>query len=227
MPLFLALPPTVAAQAPEERFSAGLQLAVAKDLPDRIEQQEAAEFLIGPAFVLPLRAAIFRGVLDLRVGLELYLAAGDDRVIWEDGGDTFYQDDLAARVRSAQLLIGPEVRAPTGEGSPVRPYLTAGLGPGRARTMTALEGEAAALLSSEADSGEDFPAWTAQWSLAVGVAGGVRVDFGRVAAEVESGYTVSFLQRAPLSNTGADYNARREAYNLDVFRIGLGLVYPF
>jgi len=217
------------AEAPP-RYSVGLQVALAKDLPDRVEHSESAEFLIGPAFIIPARMSVLDGLLHLRAGLEIHTAAGMDRLTWVDGETTFYKDEQEARLWAAHLLLGPEVRAPTGEGSPVSPYLSVGLGPGRVRTTHPLELETAGLLAEPVDAdspASDFLARTRQWVPSVGAQGGIRVDFGSVAAELEAGYTVSFVSEAPLSNTDEAYEVHREAYGLDVFRLGLGFSLPF
>ena len=229
MYLLTLLSLTAHAEAPT-RYSVGLQVAVAKDLPDRVERSESAEFLIGPAFVIPARMSLLDGLLHLRAGLEIHTAAGTDRLTWVDGQTTFYKDEQAARLWSGHLLLGPEVRAPTGEGSPVSPYLAVGLGPGRVRVTHPLEMETAELLAESVDDSspaEDFLARSRQWVPSVGAQGGIRVDFGGVAGELEAGYTVSFVSEAPLSNTDEAYKVHREAYGLDVFRLGLGVSLPF
>lgn len=211
------------AAADDARYAVGLQLAMAKDLPDRVERTESTGFLIGPSVVIPGRFVLMDGLLRLRAGLELHTAEGSDRLSWDEQGTSFYKLEQPARVWSTHLLLGPEVRAPTGEGSPVHPYLGAGVGPGRVRTSHTLTDDDADLLASP----DDPVARTRQWVLAASAHGGLAVDIGPVAAELEAGYTVSFVSEAPLSNTDEALQAKREAYGLDVFRLGLGFSVPF
>ncbi len=218
--LALAAPQALAQEA---RYAAGVQLAVAKDLPDRVERTEGTEFRIGPGLVIPGRLVLMDGLLRLRAGLEIYRAEGSDRLSWEEEETSFYKQDQPARLGSTRLLIGPEVRVPTGPGSPVHPYLGVGLGPGRVRVSHTLGGVDAELLSAA----DEPVARSRQWVLAASAHGGLAVDLGPVAAELEAGYTVSFVPEAPLSNTISALQVRREAYGLDVFRLGLGLSVPF
>ena len=169
------------AYAEDARFLVGAQVAMAKDLPDRVERAESAEFLIGPSFVFPARMVTLDGLLLLRAALEIHTADGTDRVTWVEGSTTFYKDDQDARLVSAHLLLGPEVRIPTGEGSPVTPYLAIGLGPGRVRVTHPLELETSGLLAedvTEDSPASDFLARSRQWVPSFGAQGGLRVDAG-------------------------------------------------
>ena len=64
----------LSAHAATLNHSVGLQVAMAKDLPDRVEWSESTEFLIGPAFVVPARISTLGGLLFVRSTLEVHLS---------------------------------------------------------------------------------------------------------------------------------------------------------
>ena len=212
-------------------WTLGVGGGVVKDLPDRISAEETAGFDLGPSLVGHARYALVDQLVDLRLSLELATGSGWDRLSWTEGSARFYDDDHWAMYTAGRVLLGPEVIVPTSPDPVVSPFFGVGVGPGWIGTFHSFTAATADLMDpaeNDLDDKLNRDPHTSQWVAVAGTHVGVR--FGRrpgMAVEVEAGYTVSHVGAAPLQKTLESYEAAREPWTLNTFRLGLGVANSF
>lgn len=220
----------LAAAADEGAWRVGALVGVGWDLPDAA-LPEGAVFDPGPALTLPIRRTLSPGA-DVRATVELWGATGRDTVAWTErveGQDVrFVSDAHWSLATAARLGVGPEIALLPGRR--VGPYVGADAGVAVVGSWHSFGGDTQALLDPAANDLDDpgnVDPYTLQAVPAAGATLGMRVGSpGRLAWEIELGYTVAFLPSAPLRKTPPALEASRSAYALDVMRLGLGVSIP-
>lgn len=200
----------------------GAHVAAARDLP-AAEGLPAGTLGTGGALVVPIRWSPRPGAT-LRIDVGLDVAIGSDRVEWTPEGEDapVYSDDHWALVTSGRLLAGPEwTFAPNASRTP---YLAMGGGVAGVMHFHTFSGDTEAL--GEGLAGELAP-YSLQAVPAAGAALGMRFGRpGRLAVELEAGYSAAFLPAARLQRAPPSLGAIRSAYALDVVRLGIGVALP-
>lgn len=208
----------------------GALLGVGWDVPDAA-LPEGATFDPGPALTLPVRRALSPGA-DVRATVDLWGATGRDTVAWTErvGGESlrFVSDAHWTLATVARLGVGPEiVLLPARR---VGPYVAADAGVAVVGSWHSFGGDTQALLdpaANDLDDPQNVDPYTIQAVPTAGALVGIRVGSpGKLAWEIELGYTVAFLPSAPLRKTPPALEASRSAYALDVMRLGLGVSIP-
>lgn len=200
----------------------GAQVAAGQDLPAS-EALPSGALGTGGALVVPIRWSPRPGAT-LRIDVGIDVAVGSDRVEWTpEGEDTpVYSQDHWTLVTSGRLLAGPEwTFAPNATRTP---YLAMGGGVAGVMHFHTFSGDTEAL--GEGLAGELAP-YSLQAVPTAGAALGLRFGRpGRLAVELEGGYTAAFLPVARLQRAPPALGAIRSAYALDVVRLGIGVALP-
>lgn len=206
----------------------GLLLGGGQDRPP-LAPEDPTRYDPGGVAQVPLWIRLGAGA-SLRVGLEGWVARGQDRVRWsttQDGQSAGYESTTHWTMGSAALLlVGPEVAV--FPASLATPFFGAGGGGGAVAGFHRFEGDTTVLLDPEL-YGHGGAARPDPYSLQAVPAGGVWIGLRagrRVAFEAELGYTAAFATEAPLRNADPALDARRTAWTLDVARASVGLSFP-
>lgn len=208
--LLLASPPALAAD-----WSGGVLVSGVADLPDATRPDESAGFGLDPSLRGQLFVAASPEGPALRVDLGLAGGSGWDRVTLLSGGDAQRQD---ARLFTGDLLLGPQVVLPAPDDARVR------LGFGAQAGLSIVGVGQLASDGIEQALGSEGPFRTVQARPKVD--GNLRVEVKvhpRIALAVEPGYSLCYTPPTSLGPEGSDPLAERRAFNLNLFRIGVGL----
>jgi len=205
----------------------GLGVQAGLDLPDGVFDDERASFDVGGGLQSHLRVGLGDGVW-LRSALSAHMARGQDRVEWQEDGQTWFSDEHRAFVGAFDMTFGPEL----GGELPQRLGWRAGADFGLSRVYTwhSFGQSAVVLLDPEQNNlynSRNLDPYTGQWGAVAGLhsAGRYSLKSG-VAIEVEAGYRVTFVKEAPLLKTPEELDAVRVAFGLNLLQIGVGMVFP-
>jgi hypothetical protein len=205
------------------QIEVGLGGRVLDDQADSGKVGGATRLEPGPALVLPARLALGHGAW-LRSTLVVGTVSGHDRVEWleADGQVRVESHSHPTRVTALWALAGPELRPSLG--GRLSPILGVDLGAAWVQNWHGFGG-ATAVLVPEEDGAHPFSDVVVP---AAGVHGGLSVGLSeRVAVEVESGYTVSFLNQVPLRKAPEGLQAVRASYGLNVAHLSVAAIFTF
>lgn len=205
----------LAAPASGLEWSGGVTASAQVDLPDGSRADETAGFGLWPAARGQLLLAPGPQGPALRLDLAFGGGGGWDRVALAGQDDALRQD---ARLAHGALVLGPQVWLPTEPDARVRLGAAAQGGLALVGVGQLASGEVEAAL------GGPGPHRTLQLRPQVDTAlrAEVRVH-PRVALVVEPGYSLCYTPPTSLGPEGSDPLAERRAFNLNLFRIGVGL----
>ena len=208
----------------------GLQVSVAKDLPDgdTFGPDEQAIFGVGAGFSLHHYRPLIPDTVVLRSSLSRKTAEGGARVIWEDDDGTAHTiADHGADLSWMRASTGLEIALPAAERGV--PYLGTSLGLGVVRVRQVVDPvEADApwpFLVEENWNGEDLPdllsAKTTQLLPDASAWVGLRFSISdSIAFGLEAGYTVCHVPSASHKSSPYLYQVDRSEFGLNVFRLG-------
>jgi hypothetical protein len=209
----------------------GLQVSVAKDLPDgdRFGPDEQAVFGVGAHFALHHYLPLIADTVVLRSSLSRKTAEGVARVVWEDDDGTAYTvADHGANLSWTRASTGLEIALPAA--GRARPTLGTSLGLGVVRVGQPVGSEEDDLppwpfLVEEDWNGAGWPyaveARTTQFLPDASAWLGLRFSISdSMAFGLEAGYTVCQVPSARHKSSPYLYQVDRSEFGLNVFRLG-------
>jgi len=198
-----------------------------RDLTDRLgDEADSASFAVGPVVFGDVRLEM-APVVDLRSGLSLTTAAGQDRVTWLAGETRLVSDEHYTRLTAGRLHVGPELSVDVG--GRLRPYFGSLLGLAWVQTWHSFDSRMLALYDPEKndlDSEGNIDPFASQVAPVVEVLAGVGIGEPPLAIRVEVGYSVSFLREVELRKSASDAGSLRTAYVFNPLRIGISISLP-
>jgi len=209
----------------------GVGIGAGIDLPDAAATAHGTHFGPGPSLALSARYGLGTHAR-LRATLREDMESGNDRITWGqqiDGQDVrFYDETQKAYLVSTGLTIGADGDFTHGSG--FIPYIGAELGIAMVSTYHSnFSDSTAGILIDQsdekaADTGYLDP-YSSQAAFLTDLHLGGRIPVAAgVAAWVETGYSLAFLNASPLKRVpDPSLDARREAYGWNAARLGVGV----